>query len=138
MPKKPRNQQEDKPVVVIPTLGELQDPDAEEGQSYTAEIDWHIPEEMQSRFATHLVVQHSEGEFFLHFFELRPPLILGDRKQQLAQFKGIKSLRAQCTARVAIAANRMPEFIQLLQQNLETYKLRYGQLENETGGEKDD
>jgi len=40
-------------------------------------IKWQIPEDLISRYATNLVVQHTEHEFTISFFEAEPPILLG-------------------------------------------------------------
>ena len=83
-----------------------------------ASIEWHIPEGTVSRYATNMVVQHSEQEFILSFFELLPPIILGT-PQELEKLDKMTSVRAECIARVIVSADRMPKFIEVLQQTLE-------------------
>jgi hypothetical protein len=33
-------------------------------------IEWHVPDELVTRYANNLLVQHTEHEFILSFFEL--------------------------------------------------------------------
>jgi len=91
-----------------------QDPASEKQVS----IEWHIPEGTVSRYATNMVVQHSEQEFILSFFELLPPIILGS-PQELEKLEMMSSVRAECIARVIVSTERIPKFIQVLQQTLE-------------------
>ncbi len=81
-------------------------------------IEWHIPEDLISGYATNMVVQHSEQEYVLSFFELLPPIILGT-PQELEKLDTMSSVRAECIARIIVSAERMPKFIQVLQQTLE-------------------
>jgi Protein of unknown function (DUF3467) len=85
-------------------------------------IEWHFPEHITSRYATNLVVQHTEHEFTISFFELHPPLLLGSPEERKAQLEHIKSVRAECVARIIVAAERMPEFLKVLQGQLEAYQ----------------
>ena len=84
-------------------------------------VEWHYPEELLSRYATNMIVQHSDHEFVIQFFEVLPPLVLGTPEEQKVQLGGIKSVRAECVARVIVAPERMPEFVRVLQDNLEKY-----------------
>ena len=81
-------------------------------------VEWHIPENVVTKYATNMVVQHSDQEFILSFFEILPPIILGT-PQDLEKLETLSSVRAECIARVIVSAERMPRFVQVLQQNLE-------------------
>ena len=87
-------------------------------------IDWQYPKDLSSRYATHLVVQHTEHEFVLSFFEILPPAIFGAPEVVTAKIEQMTSIEAECFARIVVAANRMPEFVRVLQENLERYRSR--------------
>lgn len=95
---------------------------SEEGR--VVPINWYFPENIVSRYATNLLVQHSEHEFIISFFETRPPVLLGPPEEVKARLDQIDSVRAECVARIIIAAERMPEFVQVLRDNLERYLSR--------------
>lgn len=81
-------------------------------------LEWRVPEDLQTHFATNIVISHSEAEFFLTFFEVVPPLILGD----LEKLHTLESVPAQAVARIAVAADRMEGIIDAMRQNLENYR----------------
>ena len=81
-------------------------------------LEWQVPEDLKTHFATNVVVSHSEAEFFLTFFEVVPPFILGDVEKLAA----LKSVPAQAVARIAVAADRMEAIIDAMQRNLESYR----------------
>ncbi|MFQ5758873.1 MAG: hypothetical protein ACE5IF_04280 [Candidatus Bathyarchaeia archaeon] len=81
-------------------------------------LEWRIPEDLETHFATNIVISHSKGEFFLTFFEVVPPIILGD----VDKLAALKSVPAQAVARIAIAADRMEGMIDALKRNLESYR----------------
>jgi hypothetical protein len=85
-------------------------------------IEWHFPEHIASRYATNLVVQSSQHEFIISFFEVRQPIVLGSPEERKAQLEQIKSVRAECVARIIVAAERMPEFIQALQVRVDAFR----------------
>ncbi len=93
----------------------------EERPTVQVPIEWHISEDLDGKYATNLVVQHSEHEFIINFFEMRHPLILGDPDQVREQWQKIKSVRAECVARIIVAPDRMQEFIDAMQANLNKY-----------------
>jgi hypothetical protein len=84
-------------------------------------IEWHAPEDLISRYANNILVQHEEHEFIISFFEIRPPLLLGSPEEIKAKLEQTESVRAECVARIIVAADRMPSFIEALQGNLEKY-----------------
>ena len=81
-------------------------------------IEWHIPEGIVSKYATNMVVQHSDQEFILSFFELQPPIIFGT-PQDLEKLDAASSIRAECIARVIVSTERMPRFIEVLQATVQ-------------------
>ncbi len=87
-------------------------------------IEWHVPEDLISRYANNIVVQHTEDEFIISFFEARPPLLLGPSEEIKAKLEQIKSIRAECVARIIVAAEKMPSVIEALQGNLDKYLAR--------------
>jgi hypothetical protein len=80
-------------------------------------IEWHIGDDIITRYATNMVVQHTEHEFIISFFEIKPLILLGPK--DLERLESIDSVRAECIARVVVATERMPSFVKVLQTNLE-------------------
>jgi hypothetical protein len=89
-----------------------------------APLEWYYPKDLRSRYATHMVVQRSEQEFYISFFEIPPPLIIGTPEEQQQQLNEMGAVKAECVARIIVAAGRMPEFVTVLQRNLERQTLR--------------
>jgi len=87
-------------------------------------IQWNLPEGLTSRYATNIVVQRGENEFIVSFFEVIPPIALGTPEQRITQLEAVESVTAECVARVIIAADKMPGFIEALQENLGSYRAR--------------
>lgn len=84
-------------------------------------ISVHFPEEMPTAYATNLVVQHTKHEFFISFFAIAPPLIVGTDDEKRARVEQIEQVTAQPLVKVVVSASRMPEFIKVLQDNYKTY-----------------
>jgi Protein of unknown function (DUF3467) len=87
-------------------------------------IQWHFPDDIVSRYATNLVVQHTEHEFSISFFEVRPPILVGSPEDIQAALQRVESVPAVCIARIIVAAERMPEFLRVLQDNLAQYQAK--------------
>lgn len=81
-------------------------------------LEFVIPDDLATKVATNMIVQHSEHEFFIYFFEAQPPLILGETE---ADLKKMKKIRAKCVAKVIVAADRMEEFVDVWNKNFSGY-----------------
>jgi hypothetical protein len=81
-------------------------------------IEWQIPTDLVSHYATHIVVQRTEQEFTISFFEVRQPLLIGPPEQRQAELENIHSVPAICVARIVISPARMPEFAKVMSDNL--------------------
>ena len=84
-------------------------------------IQWEFGD-IRSVYATNLIVQAGEGDMFIAFFEIRPPIVFSE-----ADREGITSVTAQCVARVVISPDRMQGFIDAMQGNLNEYLARVAQ-----------
>jgi hypothetical protein len=82
---------------------------------------FNIPIGLSSRFAHHMMVQFTEHEMTLSFFELIPPLGSPDEQREAARLTGV---RADCVSRVTIPRDRQLDFVKALS---------FGLAEKETG-----
>ena len=82
---------------------------------------FRVSPDIQSKYATNMVVQHTDHEFVIHFFEARGPLLLGTPDDIATALKDMDAVPADCVARIIVAAERMPSFVQALQDNLNGY-----------------
>jgi hypothetical protein len=87
----------------------------------TLPVDWHISENIQSRYATNIVVQPIQHEFVISFFEAQPPIFIGTPEENRTRYQELGSIHAECVAKVIVAAERLPEFIAALQTTLAAY-----------------
>ncbi len=81
-------------------------------------IVWHVPEDLISRYATNMIVQMTENEFVISFYELPPPIIIDPIKD----LENLNSVAAECVARIIVAGNKMPEFVEVLSRQVAAYK----------------
>lgn len=83
--------------------------------SITVPINWHMPDNIISRFANNMVVQTLENEFKILFFETKPEIYLDiPRKPPI----GVQS---ECVASIIINAEKLPHFIKALQRQYDRY-----------------
>ncbi len=78
-------------------------------------VEWYVPENVLSGYATNMTLQRTEHEFILSFYEQRIPIVFDSQAQ-------IDHVRATCFARVTIAAARFPGFMDVLQQALKNFQ----------------
>jgi hypothetical protein len=95
-------------------------------------IEWHVPDDLVSRYASNVLIQHTEHEFVLSFFELQPPLTVGSPEEQVAQLEAIGAVRAECVARIIISPARIGAFIEALTSNHEKYLAALSEQEGES------
>ena len=86
-------------------------------------LEWYVPEELPTHYTTNLIIQHTEHEFFITFFELVPPITLGKTPEEIEQ---VESVRARALTRVAISPGRLESFIRAMQDNLVKYHSSIG------------
>ena len=75
-------------------------------------LQFQVPVGLSSRYAHHLVIQSTDQEVILSFFELKPPIVLGSEEVQRAALKD--GITAECVARVIVAKARYPDFVRAL------------------------
>jgi len=80
-------------------------------------VQWFTPDSIVTRYATDMLVQQSEHEFTISFFELMKPVVLGTEAEKQKIFKELKFVRKECVARITIAPTRIEDFIKALQSS---------------------
>lgn len=85
-------------------------------------ISFQTPEGFRTLYATNLVVQHTLHEFIVTFFEVIPPLLIGTPEMKKQQLESVREINGTVLARIAVSASRMEEFVQVLSDNLKTFK----------------
>jgi hypothetical protein len=81
-------------------------------------IEWYVPDDLVAKYATNMVVQKSKDEYFISFFEIKPPMFLGEPKEIIEKVKELNSVRATCVAQIIVSSGRMPDFVKALEKNL--------------------
>lgn len=84
-------------------------------------VRWCFPPNLAGRYATNLVVQNTGHEFVISFFEAAPPLLFGSEEEVQKQLEKLDYIDAMCVARIIVSPERMPEFVEVLRQNLERF-----------------
>ncbi|MGE0884361.1 MAG: DUF3467 domain-containing protein [Blastocatellales bacterium] len=82
-----------------------------------------FPDNLQSHFVTNMVVQNQPDMFILSFFEVWPPVILGEtEEEQQQQIESIGQIEAKCVSRLVVTPQHMKEFLHVMAENLRKYE----------------
>jgi hypothetical protein len=88
-----------KPAVPAPT-----------GFTLSANLEWHFPEGLASIYANQVAIQLGIAETDINFFEIHAPVFAGTPEQVQEQASKLKTVRANCVARIVIANDFFPIF----------------------------
>ena len=84
-------------------------------------LQFNLPIDMPSVYATNMLVQASDQEVILSFFEAQPPFITEDTKESIELLKNV-GIRADCVAKVIVSPARFESFVQVLAQIVQNIK----------------
>lgn len=104
---------------------------AEEHEEIALPLEWYVPEDITSRYANNFVIQHTQHEFVISFFETIPPLLLGSPEQIQATLEVMDSVRTRCVGRIILSPDRMEAFISAMQANLLKHQAKLGDTADE-------
>jgi hypothetical protein len=88
-------------------------------------VEYEVKKNTPRGYATNLIVQHTEHEFIISFFDFEPPLVIGSDEERREQVKKLGHLKAKCIARIMVSPGRMEEFINALKTNFDKYEARH-------------
>ena len=80
-------------------------------------IEWYIPEGLMTPMAFNMTVQFMGDIFKISFFEIKPPIQVDESTPPPSK------VRADCVASVFIMPDKLPKFIDVLQQQYDKYLL---------------
>ena len=84
-------------------------------------LKWVTPSDLQALYANQMTVQHTEHEFFITFYQAKPPLGLSSE-----EIMAIEEIEARAVAQIVIPASAMPGFVRAWQDNLERHDKALG------------
>ena len=82
-------------------------------------LEWNIPDNIINRFATNMVIQTIDNVFKILFFEIKQPIILSEKDME--KIKKIGNIQADCVGGIIVAPDRLPQFINVLNEHLSKY-----------------
>lgn len=86
-------------------------------------IERTFPEGLQTHFVSNIVVQHDPDIFIISFFELWPPVVLGESDEEKRKaLMALDHVDAKCVARLVVTPGKMKEFIAAMEENFKGYE----------------
>jgi hypothetical protein len=82
---------------------------------------WEVPAGVPTHYSTNLVVQHTDEDFTITFWDVRPPVLIGTREEKRKQVEALKEIRPTALVRIILSPSKMREFTQVMQDNLKTF-----------------
>lgn len=83
-------------------------------------LDYQFPPDLEvPKCANHMLAQLDEHGFYLSFFHVPPPILLGNATERKRAFEEISALPARCVGRVAVSEPLIERIIAALQGQLE-------------------
>jgi hypothetical protein len=81
----------------------------------------YVPEDLSIQYADAFIVHHSDEEFVVSFMQLQYPIALTEE-----DYRKIRVVESLCFSRIALTPRRLEVLIDVLQQNLASYKEERG------------
>lgn len=100
----------------------MSEAEQEQQNEITLQIDWHVPEGVQSRYANNTLVQAGPSEIVISFFEMQLPMLLGTPEENKGKLEETGKIRAECVSKVIIPPQLVPGLINALQIELERFQ----------------
>ena len=102
-------------------MSEELEQEQQQSDEVTLRINWHFPEGLQSRYANNVLVQASQTEFIISFFEMQLPILLGPPEENKAKLKEMGSIQAEGVSKVIIPPRLVRGLIDALQTELDKF-----------------
>lgn len=97
------------------------EPRQEQSPGVSLRIDWHFPEGIQSHYADNVLVQASQYNITISFFETQLPILLGQPEDNKKQLEELGAIRANCVSKLVVSPDFIPTLMKALATGLENY-----------------
>jgi len=102
-------------------------------QTFTAPLEWHVPDTIQNRYVHNLIVQPGKYELTLFFFETQIPPFLGTLEETRDFLTKHSSIRAECVSKLTVSPELASEIIKAIQTGLDNYNRIHESSEGKDG-----
>jgi hypothetical protein len=92
-------------------------PDKLQGKRVQLPIEWVVPEDIITRYANNITIQRGENEYYLSFFETKPPMFLGTPEQINEQLEKAGAVKSICVARIVLPIDKMKAFVEAMEKS---------------------
>lgn len=83
----------------------------------------HFPEDLKTYFVSNIAIQHDPTAFFISFFEILPPLVVGDTEEETKRMlTSLDHVDATCVSRIILTPDKMREFLAAMRENYQKYE----------------
>lgn len=82
-------------------------------------LKWEVPEDLPVVWVNNFVVQHTQHEFILTFFQVTPPILIKPTPEDL---EAVESVPARAIARIALTPRAMAQLLDVIRENYETFQ----------------
>lgn len=89
-------------------------------------IERHIPDGLPVLWSNHFIIQHTEEEFMLTFFQVAAPILLEPTEEEI---EAIKSVRAIAVARIVLTPQKAHDVLEAMQKNVSKFEARRGEID---------
>jgi len=94
----------------------------EQSTQISLPVNWHVSDDLVSRYVNNVFVQQGEYEFIISLFEMRLPLLTGTPEENRAKLAQLGSINAECVGRFIVAPKLVRKIIDALQTTLDKYE----------------
>ena len=101
-------------------------------QEVTLPVEWHVPDNVQNRYAHHVLVQPGKHEITLFFFETQIPPFVGPPELHREYLLKQGSVRFECVGKMTVAPQLVPEIIKALEEGMDNYNAASANEERES------
>ena len=95
-----------------------------EAEGVLIPVDFSGSADLPAAHVNQVLIQHTEHEFLITFYELLPPPISPDPARQAREIAKLKTIPARAVAKLVMSPGRARELVAALLENIETYDMR--------------
>jgi hypothetical protein len=77
-------------------------------------LEWVIPSDLDTKFANNFIIQNNGDEIIISFFEVIPPILVGDSKMIEDSLTKLTTVPAKCVSRIVITRQNLEILIRVL------------------------
>jgi hypothetical protein len=93
-----------------------------DNKPFNIPINWGSEQEITPRFANQAMINHTDDIFTLMFFDLQPPVFLGNNDEIAVQLSNISEIKPVCVAKLYLPPSFLPSLISTLQDHFSKYQ----------------